>query len=347
MPVVAGDLEDPNKQQPLLSLEDRLRVVSLQYPIGGRDNIPLPKYLMNIFIYRQNQDGGVRDLALSSNLDEGRLASRAGTVDNVDFTGGVVKAAAVKVAEAGLDLVTRGGISQAVISVLGAGAAVVVSDLDPNRKTVKRPLAYVSLYMPESLTFTDQQNFQPLSLTDAMGLSGLLGQAGVFSAETAARLAEIGGLVNQGLSEATIFNQGYGLNPQLILLYKGPTHRQFVFQFKFVPRNADEGQAILDIIRTLRYHATPNFEVAPTSRYVIPPSEFEIEFLVREPDGSIRGNDKLPRLGQCVLTNVDVNYAPTGYFSAHKDGMATEIQMQLTFTEAILLTKSDISRLGY
>jgi hypothetical protein len=50
----------------------------------------------------------------------------------------------------------------------------------------------------------------------------------------------------------------------------------------------------------------------------------------------------LPRIAQCVLENIDVNYAAGGQYSTFVDGMPVEITMQLTFTETIILTKEDI-----
>jgi len=360
MPDVAGEVKSIDTDNPLQVLEGKTEIIKLQYPLGSGDNIPLPKYLMTLFIYQQSKDKEVREVAVSSGLDADRYSKIAGVRDVINVRSGTGLAIAGGLSGALLAAATKGAIFEGVTRG-GAGlAAIKAAKIDPNRKTIKRPLSYISLYMPETLTFTDQQNFQPLSLTDATGIAGLISQAPFLGAEQQARLGEFAGLFGNGFSEAAVFNLGYGLNPQLILLYKGPTHRQFVFQFKFVPRNEAEGKEILNIIRTLRYHATPNFGVESlTSRYVVPPSEFEIEFYVREdvrkstPEGEetieerLTPNQKLPRLGQCVLTNVDVNYAPSGHYSAHKDGMPTEIQVQLTFTETILLSKQDILKLGY
>jgi hypothetical protein len=54
----------------------------------------------------------------------------------------------------------------------------------------------------------------------------------------------------------------------------------------------------------------------------------------------------MPRIGKCVLTNIDVNYAPSGQYSTYSNGVPTEISVQLTFTETVVLTKEDI-KIGY
>ena len=50
----------------------------------------------------------------------------------------------------------------------------------------------------------------------------------------------------------------------------------------------------------------------------------------------------LPRYGDCVLTNIDVNYAPSG-FAAHNDGAPVQTQLTLQFREIEVVTKDKLS----
>lgn len=333
----------------------------LRYPLNSKSHES--KYVMNINIFKQSVSGDrVRPLASTSNLDAERYKNRAGRGnETIDLDKATAVLGVVQVTDTLLGGIAN-PLTSAVTGAFKRGTVALVntivnSKINLDRKTEIRPLSYISLYMPESLTFTDQHNFNPLSLTDAMGTAGLLTQAGsslknIFGegpgrSEILSKLGESFGLFNSGYTDASIYQQGFAINPQLLLLYKGSGNRQFIFQFRLVPRNQDEAQEIIDIVRTLRYHAAPDFQPGVSSRYFVPPSEFEIEFLIRDTNGNLVYNEALPRIGQSVLTGVDVNYAPNGFYAAYKDGMPTEIQLQLTFVETVILTKSDIGDLGY
>ena len=72
-----------------------------------------------------------------------------------------------------------------------------------------------------------------------------------------------------------------------------------------------------------------------------PPSEFDIDFLV---DGQI--NDKIHQIGTCVLTNINVDYAPNGW-STFSNGMPTSVRMTLQFMETEIVTKQRVEKDNY
>jgi hypothetical protein len=77
---------------------------------------------------------------------------------------------------------------------------------------------------------------------------------------------------------------------------------------------------------------------------LIPPSEFDIKFYY-----SGKENDNIPKIGSCVLKDIQVNYAPQGW-SAYEvpgqsatlggTGMPVGIEMTLSFQEITYITKS-------
>ena len=80
------------------------------------------------------------------------------------------------------------------------------------------------------------------------------------------------------------------------------------------------------------------FRSKDSSNFIyIYPSEFDIEYCF----GSGQ-NQKLHKISSCVLTELNVNYSPNGVFSTFPDGMPTQINMQMSFTELELLTKERI-----
>jgi hypothetical protein len=75
---------------------------------------------------------------------------------------------------------------------------------------------------------------------------------------------------------------------------------------------------------------------AASGMFFIPPSLFNVEFMFGPEE-----NQYLPRYGDCVLKDIDVNYAPNG-FATHNDGSPVQIQLTLTFQEIEIITKEKI-----
>lgn len=361
---------------PLAPLDSTSKLPVLTYPqdLGINNQY---RYLMRLLIFRQKRDENIQSIIAPNAFDVGRRASQEGRINTNVINGTSTLALATALGAIGarnfvtatantLTQKTNSKLLEAGVGVASTAlqtglAASVAGSLDQNgvlRQSVKtEPLSYINLYMPDGLNFVDRHDYDAVSVTDALGIAGAVGTGTTL--ETVARIAEgstLGGvrLLGENITNLTLYNQGYALNPQLQVLFKGSKNREFVFTFKFVPRNTDEAATIDSIIRTLRYHAAPNYQTQAiegdinaidNSRYFIPPSQFEIEFWVMNQNSALP-NTKMPRIAQCVLTNVDVNFAPSGQFSAYVDGYPVETQVQLTFTETIVLTKPDIQA-GY
>ena len=165
------------------------------------------------------------------------------------------------------------------------------------------------------------------------------GSAG--ASELAGALAEKTGVFGQGITDALLFSAGYAQNPQVELLFRTIQNREFLFDFKFAPRNKAEADEVIKIIQTFRFFAAPEIPSNGNGRYFIPPSEFDIQFMV----GSER-NTKLPKISTCVLQGIDVNYGSAGQWTAFQDGMPVEIAMQLRFKEVEIMHK-ELIRNGF
>lgn len=351
----------------------------LQYPADLGSNSRY-RYAMRMLIFTQQkapQEGVIRE---ANSFDTSKRASQTNRInfDVITRSGGAAAvvggASLVGKVVSNIASVGKNPVTQAASNLLsGLGKAAVAGaeyySAYDTAKTLQNNKAggtlntdvkaYINLFMPDGLNFTDRHDYDSVSVTDALGTLGIVSQgAGTEIFGRIGEKASIAGfnLLGQNITELALYNSGYALNPQLEVLFKQTKNREFVFTFKFAPRNSDEASALNSIIRTLRYHASTNFASRKEgvqnidagfegSRYIIPPSQFEIEFLVIE-NNTAKYNTKLPRLAPCVLTNIDVNYAPGGQFSAYYDGNPTEIQLQLTFTETVILTKSDV-KVGY
>jgi hypothetical protein len=150
-----------------------------------------------------------------------------------------------------------------------------------------------------------------------------------------------------GASSATaLFASAFGLvkNPQLELLYTSPDFRQFAFEFMFYPRSEKEAKEVQSIIQRLRFHQAPEILSGSGGYFMVPPSEFDIEFHYNGEE-----NPNISKISTCALTSISVDYAPNG-FRAYEvpgenspilgsTGMPVGIRLNLTFQELEIMTK--------
>lgn len=301
------------------------------------------RHYMQIIILKQEKSGYSDATVTRSSYNW--TASRgtgAGALSDPNAAGGIGKTTSGLTSAAGVGGAKLAGELGDGVKEWGgtAAAAATAGTLNVTRKA-SIPVAYIQLYMPDTLQFDTRQDFDTLGVTDALGSAGVVsnsvdnGGGAEVSAAAASKSQVLGN--EKDVTNLYLMSKGYALNPQLEVLYKNPTNREFRYTFKFTPRNAIESQSVEDLITTLRFHASPEYANSDTSRYFIPPSEFRIEHMI----GSLP-NYHLPRIGQCVLQEVNVNYAASGQYSTFKDGSPIEIQMDLNFKEVNVLTKADI-----
>jgi len=105
------------------------------------------------------------------------------------------------------------------------------------------------------------------------------------------------------------------------------------------------------IINEFRRHSSPEYLPDTYGTILTPPSEFQITFLRKTLSASGSGggfieNTNLPRITSCVLSDVQVDYAPTGGYVTFEDGMPVQIRMRLVFIELHMITREMIDK-GY
>lgn len=161
-------------------------------------------------------------------------------------------------------------------------------------------------------------------------------------------------------------------NPQVQLLYRGINLREFTFEFTFTPSSAKEAEEIDQIIKTFTYYSLPDVTSGQGGQFFIPPQVFRIKFAFLGSDGvagqifdvfktnmtNVLGNQftkiitgsnptddisksktaKIFQIGDCVLKDIQVNYAPNGWAS-YQDGYPIQTSISLTFGEIELVNK--------
>lgn len=144
------------------------------------------------------------------------------------------------------------------------------------------------------------------------------------------------------------------INPGVEVLYRGTDLRKFDFSFMFAPQSKPDSDALYGtspgtgLLNRFRFYAAP--EITGVTGYdsllFKSPSEWEIDFWVRDSNGGWRENDKIPKLVKGVLARVDVDYTPDSEFSTFEAGDAVSSRLTLRFVEMQIVDKTLIGQ-GY
>ena len=113
------------------------------------------------------------------------------------------------------------------------------------------------------------------------------------------------------------------LNPNMELLFNGPSLRQFSFAFKFTPRFQKEAQTVRTIMKAFKRNMAPK---GAGGDFLKTPNIFEIQY-------KGKANQYLNRIKMCALQNVSVNYTGDGTFATYQDGAPISSVMTLQFQE--------------
>jgi hypothetical protein len=120
------------------------------------------------------------------------------------------------------------------------------------------------------------------------------------------------------------------VNPNLELLFQGPTLRSFNFSFTMSAREPAEAIQIKKIIRFFKQGMS--VKRAESALFLKSPHIFEIKYVYRG-GGKTEIHPWLNTFKLCALTNCTVNYTPAGNYSTFDDGAMTQYDLSLTFTE--------------
>ena len=167
------------------------------------------------------------------------------------------------------------------------------------------------------------------------------GTGGIAARLAAERLARspAGFLVPEGIRNSIGLVGRVTVNPNIRTAFRGVNIREFSFQFKFLPKSAEESLEVKKIIRLLRRHAFPK-EIRPGG---IPigykyPDLFKIRLLSGK-EGEFKNVGTPIKMAQ--LRNISTVYNPTTT-ALHPDGSPTEIDVTLGFMEYKTISRDDI-----
>ena len=247
----------------------------------------------------------------SNNFPEKRKNKEIKYIINLPMPRNITDTTGVQYGESSLNPIEAAG--------LAGGSALIQGNID-SLKT-----AFSSTIRTGGQALEDKQNQQAI----AAALSGTA-------------IGALGGNVNanQVIARAS----GQILNPNLELLFQGVGLRVFPFQFQFFPRNSQEGETVINILRTLKKEMAPSRtskEGNNTGVFIRTPSIFQLTYM--------KGGRKHPYLNSflpTVLSDMKVNYTASGAHSTFYDGIPTHIRLDLQFKELNPLFKEDYDGVG-
>ena len=119
---------------------------------------------------------------------------------------------------------------------------------------------------------------------------------------------------------------GQVVNPNMEMLFSGPSIRDFSFSFNFTARSAREGRTILRILRFFKQGMSPIR--SESNLFLKSPHTFKLEYK----NGS-RSHKALNKFKECALKTCSLQYTPDGNYATFEDGIMTKYSMTLAFSE--------------
>ena len=175
-----------------------------------------------------------------------------------------------------------------------------------------------------------------LANTGNKALEGMGGEKGIQDIATkyftSAAVGALGG--NVSVNQLLARENGEIFNPNMELLFNGPTLRNFRFSFKMTPRSSAEAEQVKLIIRSFKRNMAPKTaESAGKSGsrgnlFLKSPNIFELRYRSGNQDHPF-----LHKFKQCFLTDVSVNYTGEGVYATYEDATPVSMILDLSFKE--------------
>ena len=174
------------------------------------------------------------------------------------------------------------------------------------------------------------ETFGPLARDVRDGVGSFKALDNYMGKQLASRLV---GAFGGNVSPNQLLARGNGeiINPNMELLFGGPTLRNFRFQFKMTPRNEKEAEQIKLIIRAFKRNMAPMAEgglLGSGNFFLKTPNVFKLRYRTGN-----KNHPFLNRFKQCFLSDMSVSYTGEGIYSTYEDGTPVSMILDLSFKE--------------
>ena len=346
-----------------------MAIISIPSSIGG---VSIPGALLKGPLSKLFKTGGITSLQYPRDLGsstrghtvqftilevkpvgyvEGKDYSLSDIGNGISQTASDIGSAGTKAYDASPGFSTAKG---ALDTTLNVGSSVFgsikekISSRLANRTTEIK--AAITLYMPETMSFTNQASYTETTLLDIS--QEVLNKVGSFGGKdagiTRSITSGIAGSVSAGISavqsnagKLLLSTQGLAINPQNQLLFEGMHFRNYSMSFTFTPYSKEEADSVKEIIKMFKKLAAPWLVKGAGGMLFIPPSSFKLDFFF---NGKI--NENVGKVTESVIESIEVNYAPNGW-STHTDGSPVQTTMTISFKEIEIVDRDKIESGGY
>ena len=193
----------------------------------------------------------------------------------------------------------------------------------------------------QTISFDDlkgsiQEVGEKLANTGNAALDGMGGVPGIKDITTkfltSKAVGALGG--NVSVNQLLARQSGEIFNPNMELLFNGPTLRSFRFSFKMTPRSSAEAEQVKLIIRSFKRNMAPKTAAAANKSgsrgnfFLKSPNIFELRYRSGNQDHPF-----LHKFKQCFLTDVSVNYTGEGVYATYEDATPVSMILDLSFKE--------------
>ena len=140
----------------------------------------------------------------------------------------------------------------------------------------------------------------------------------------------------EGAMEVVEMQRGFIKTPRMELAFKGIPKRSFQYNFKMIPKSAEEAEEIQKIIKGFKLNMLPEMKSGAANQLTMP-NTFDIKYMYNGAE-----NSYLHNISTCVLETMSVTYGGDRYktFEANANGAPpVEVNISLAFKEMNLITR--------
>jgi hypothetical protein len=166
----------------------------------------------------------------------------------------------------------------------------------------------------------------------------LTDQAGASSGEISTAIKAF--FAEQAVGTTNLLSRFEGTvqNPNMELLFTGPSLRPFNFTFKLSARGVDDREQIRQIIRFFKQGMAA--QRTASQLFLKAPNTFKIRYLHRAKD-----HPYINYIKECALQSFTVNYTPEGNYMTFADGLMTSYEITMQFQELEPIFNDDYATL--
>jgi hypothetical protein len=124
---------------------------------------------------------------------------------------------------------------------------------------------------------------------------------------------------------------GQVINPNMELLFNGPTLRTFNFQFRLTPRDDGEAKVIRQIIKSFK--ANMAVQRSTSNLFLMAPNIFKLKYISADGSTATQQHPFLNKFKPCAMTAFNVNYTPDGSYMTFENKSLTSYDISMAFSE--------------